>query len=197
MIPMARFELLAALVTTLLTAALMSPLARGEIEFVGILATSQSSHFALADTTTGRTEWVMQGNSFNGYTVGEYERKDDTLVLRRGGTERRIRLKEDAKIKSARLELTGTMTFGATDRIEIERATLFFDEENVFPAQNGVTYRITPRRQPDGTIRYTAEIERVLAPNKIERLSSPAVVTLPGQQFSMRIDDLGFSFKPR
>lgn len=194
---MARFELLAALATTLLTAALMSPLARGEIEFVGILATSQSSHFALANTTTGKTEWVMQGTSFNGYTVGEYERKDDTLVLRRGGTERRIRLKEDAKIKSARLELTGTMTFGATDRIEIERATLVFDEENVFPAQNGVTYRITPRRQPDGTIRYTAEIERVLAPNKIERLSSPAVVTLPGQQFSMRIDDLGFSFKPR
>ena len=50
---------------------------------------------------------------------------------------------------------------------------------------------------PDGTIRYRAEIERVLAPNKVERLSSPAVVTLPGQQFSMRIDDLGFSFKPR
>jgi hypothetical protein len=37
----------------------------------------------------------------------------------------------------------------------------------------------------------------VLAPNKLERLSSPAVVTLPGQQFSIRIDDLGFSFKPR
>lgn len=197
MIPTARSNLFAALVTTLLTATLASPISRAEIEFVGILATSQSRHFALADTTTGRTDWVTQGNTFSGYTIVAYEPKDDTILLRRDGAELRLRLKDDAKVKAARLELTGAITFGATDRIEIDRATLQFDQENVFPAQNGVTYRITPTRLPDGTIRYRAEIERVLAPNKIERVSSPAVVTLPGQQFSMRIDDLGFSFKPR
>jgi hypothetical protein len=170
---------------------------RADIEFIGILATSQARHFALGDTATGKTDWVTLGNTFGGYTVASYEPRDDTLLLRRDGSDLRLRLKDDAKVKAARLELTGSITFGAADRIEIERATLVFDQENIFPAQNGITYRITPTRMPDGTIRYRADIERVLAPNKVERLSSPAVVALPGQQFSIRIDDLGFSFKPR
>ena len=182
---------------TAATAIWVPSTARAEIEFVGILATSHAQHFALGDTATGKTDWVTPGTTFGGYTVVSYEAKDDTLLLRRDGSDLRLRLKDDAKVKAARLELTGSITFGATDRIEVERATLLFDQENIFPVQNGVTYRITPTRMPDGTIRYRAEIERVLAPNKVERLSSPAVVALPGQQFSMRIDDLGFSFKPR
>ena len=170
---------------------------RAEIEFVGILATTQSKHYALGDTTTGKTEWVMPGGTFAGYTVVAYDPKLETIVLRRDGADLRVRLKDDAKVKAARLELTGSISFGAAEKVEIERATLLFDQENVFPLQDGVTYRITPQRMPNGTIQYRAEIERVLAPNKTERISSPAVTTLPGQQFSMRIDDLGFSFKPR
>jgi hypothetical protein len=185
------------LLASLLMATFATSTARAEIEFVGILATSHARHFALGDSTSGRTEWVVTGGTFGGYTVVAYEPKDDTLLLRRDGNILRLRLKDDAKVKAARLELTGAMTFGETDRIEVERATLIFDQENVFPAQNGVTYKITPTRMPDGTLRFRAEIERVLAPNKIERLSSPDVITLPGQQFSIRIDDLGFSFKPR
>ena len=170
---------------------------RAEIEFVGVLAMSQSRQFALTDTATGRTDWVVRGGMFGGYTLVSYDPKDDTLVLSRDGAELRLRLKDDARIKSSRLELTGSISFGNAKQIEVERATLHLDQENVFPLPEGITYRITPTRQPDGTILYRAEIERVLAPNKTERLSSPAIVTLPGQQFSMRIDDLGFSFKPR
>jgi hypothetical protein len=178
-------------------AALFAVSARAEIEFVGIMVTTNANHYALGDTSTGGTAWVRSGGSFAGYNVVSYDPKDETLLLRRDHTELRVRLKEDAKIKPARLELTGSISFGATGKIEIERVTLQFDQENVFPLQDGVTYRITPTRMPDGTIQYRAEIERVLAPNKTERLSSPAVTTLPGQQFSMRIDDFGFSFKPR
>jgi hypothetical protein len=181
----------------LLAVALLAVGARGEIEFVGIMVTTNSSQYALGDTTTGSTAWIRPGGSFAGYTVASYEPQTETLLLRRNSTELRVRLKDDAKIKSARLELTGSISFGATDKIEIERATLQFDQENIFPLQDGVTYRITPKRMPDGTIQYRAEIERVLAPNKTERVSSPAVTALPGQQFSMRIDDFGFSFKPR
>jgi hypothetical protein len=50
----------------------------------------------------------------------------------------------DAKVQFARFELTGTITFGATDKIAIERATLLFDQENVFPLKDGITYRIKP-----------------------------------------------------
>jgi hypothetical protein len=170
---------------------------RADIEFVGILATNQSSHYALGDTTTGKTDWVMTGGTFAGFTVVAYEPKVETIVLRRDGAELRIKLKDDAKVKAARLELTGAISFNATEKVEIERATLLFDQENVFPLKDGTTYRITPQRMSDGTIQYRAAIERVLAPNKTERISSPVVTTLPGQQFSMRIDDLGFSFKPR
>jgi hypothetical protein len=178
-------------------AALALSVSRADIEFVGILATSHSSHFALGDTVTGKTEWVVPGGSFGGYTVVSHERKDDTILLRRDGTELRVRLKDDAKVKPSRMELTGSIAFGGDTKIEIERATLLFDQENVFPLPGGITYRITPTRRTDGTILYRAGIERVLAENKTERISSPSIVTLPGQQFSMRIDDLGFSFKPR
>jgi hypothetical protein len=181
---------------TFLGLAATTPL-RADVEFVGILATSQTTHFALGDTATGRTDWVERGRVFAGFTVISYEPKEETLLLRRDGQDLRLRLKDDAKVKAARLELTGTITFGATDKVEIERATLQFDEENIFPLQDGSTYRITPTRLPDGTIRYRFSIERILSPNKTERVSSPAVTTLPGQPFSLQIGDLGFSFKPR
>ena len=181
----------------LLAVSLLAVGARAEIEFVGVMVATNASQFALADTSTGSTAWVRPGGSFAGYTVVSYEPQTETLVLRRNNAESRVRLKDDAKIKSARLELTGSIAFGATDKIEIERATLQFDQENVFPLQDGVTYRITPTRMADGTIQYRAEIERVLAPNKTERVSSPAVTARPGQQFSMRLGDFGFSFKPR
>jgi hypothetical protein len=170
---------------------------RAELEFIGILATSQTTRFAIADTSTGRSDWRERGQSFAGYIIVSYDPKEETLLLRRDAQELRIRLKDDAKVKAARLELTGTITFGAIEKVEVERATLQFDEENVFPLNDGITYRITPTRLPDGNHRYRFSIERVLAPNKTERVSSPAVTTLPGQPFSLQIGDLGFSFKPR
>ena len=170
---------------------------RADLEFVGILATSQSTRFALADTSTGKSDWIERGQTFAGYTVVAYKPKDETLLLRREAQHLRVRLKDDAKVKASRLELTGTITFGATEKVEVERATLQFDEENVFPLKDGVIYRITPSRLPDGNHRYRFSIERVVAPNKTERISAPAVTTLPGQPFSLQIGDLGFSFSPR
>ena len=189
------FPAVLALVTVFLCAATAS--LRADLEFVGILATSQTTRFALADTSTGQSDWKERGQTFAGYTVIAYDPKEETLLLRRDAQDLRVRLKDDAKVKAARLELTGTITFSATEKVEIERATLQFDEENVFPLKDGVTYRITPTRLPDGTHRYRFSIERVLAPNKTERISSPAVTTLPGKPFSLKIDDLGFSFMPR
>ena len=170
---------------------------RADIEFIGIISTREWTRFALGDTATGTTDWVKQGQAFNGFTVVSYEPKDETLLLRREAEELRVRLKDEAKVKSSRLELTGTIVLGAAEKLEIERATLLFDQENVFPLKDGITYRITPTRQPDGTILYRTSIERVLGPNKTERISSPAIMTLAGQPFSMRIGDLEFSFKPR
>jgi hypothetical protein len=73
---------------------LLATLGRADIEFVGILATSQSTRFALGDTATGKTEWLMAGDRFAGYTLATFDAKQDTLVLQRDGTELRVRLKD-------------------------------------------------------------------------------------------------------
>jgi hypothetical protein len=170
---------------------------RAEIEFVGILVSSHGTRFALGDTATGKTEWLGKGETFTGHVVQSFDAKTETLVLTRDGTERRLRLKDEAKVKASRLELTGSITFGATEKVAVERATLLFDQENVFTLQNGLTYRIKPERRDDGTIGYEIVVERVVADNKTERIAAPRITTLPGRPFSIHVGELGFSFTPR
>ena len=175
----------------------IASVARAEIEFVGILATPQKTLFALTDTNTATTDWVDVGHAFGGYIVDRYEAGTDTLILKKDSGELRLRLRDDAKIQSARLELAGTISFGAGEKVEVTRATLVFEQENVFPLKDGVVYRITPQRRTDGTIGYRIAIERSLASNKTERISAPTVITLPGQPFSVHVGDVGFAFNPR
>jgi hypothetical protein len=182
---------------TLLALLVFGATSRAEIEFVGILATATRAQFALTDTTTARTSWVTRGDTFAGYVITDYDRANDTLTLTRDGVATRVKLKDDAKIKNARLELTGTVTFAANDKLQVTRATLLFDQENVFPLKDGITYRITPTRRPDGTIAFKMAIDRAVSPNTMQTIAAPAIVTLPGQEFSLKIDDLGFAFTPR
>ena len=178
-------------------AALSLTVARADIEFVGILVTTQSTRFALSDPATGQTDWVVRGGRFAGYTVTDFDAKEDALTLTRDGTALRVRLKQDARIKSGRLELTGTIAFGASEHIGVERATLQLDRENVFPLRDGITYRITPRQDEDGNMRYSIAVERMLGENKKESLSAPTVVVLPGHPFKIQVGELGFAFTPR
>lgn len=171
--------------------------ARAEIEFVGVLATSRATHLALSDTATGRTAWIECGAVFSGWKVISYEAKDDTILLRRDNEERRVRIKDDAKIQNSRLELTGEITLRGGEATRISRATLLFDQENVFPLSDGLTYRITPTRLPDGNLRYAIVIESRDAAGKAVLISSPRVIVIPGQPFSLQVGDYGFSFHPK
>jgi hypothetical protein len=181
----------------LLLSACILPAARADVEFVGVLITPQKSLFALSDTTSGRTDWLTVGKSFAGYEVTSFDPASDTLVLRAAGAEKRVRLKDDAKIKSARLEIVGTVTVGMGETTDVVRATLLFDQENTFPLQEGVTCRITPHRQPDGNILYRASFDRVLSDKSTARIAMPAIIALPGHPFSIKVGDLGFAFSPR
>lgn len=193
---MKRLRLLARTLLLLGSVAL-APWLRADLEFVGILATPQKTRFALTDPIAEETRWLTLGDVFAGYKLTAYDPATDTLTVTKAGAASPLRLKNDAKIKNARLELTGRITFGPDQSFEIERATLLFDQENVFPLTDGIVYRIKPTRRDDGTIRYHIEMERSLAANKTERLSVPEVTTLPGQPFSIRLGDAGFTFKPR
>ena len=171
---------------------------RAEIEFIGILATSHSTRFALVDTITGKIDWIRAGGGFAGYTVISHDPKDDTLLLRRGTEEVRVHLKDDAKVKAGRLELTGSITFGGNEKIAVDRATLQLDQENVFPLKDGLTYRIKPTRLPDNTIRYAVSVERILSDTKTEIVAVPNIIARPNQPFSLRVaEDLAFTFTPR
>jgi hypothetical protein len=171
--------------------------ARAAIEFTGILATPQKSLFALADTDTGKTEWVGVGRTFSGQTVTSFDAASETLTLTQGDIITRIRLKNDAKIQSARLDLAGTITFGVGEKVEVVRAMLPYGVETVLPLKDGVLCKLTPQRLEDGNLRFRAVFERVLAPNKTERIAVPSVTVLPGHPFGLKVGDIEFSFTPR
>jgi hypothetical protein len=176
----------------------LTSIAWAGIEFIGILVTSRETRFAVAETATGATDWVKQGEVFSGYTLRSYDPGGDVLTLVRDNVELRLTLKNDAKVTAARFELTGEIKFGSAEKIEVQRATLLFDQENVFPLKDGATYRITPTRRADNTINYRITIQRLVAANKTETVAAPGVIALPGQPFSIQFsEDLGFSFTPR
>lgn len=174
----------------------LAGLARAAIEFTGVLGTREKTLFVLTDTVTQKTAWLVLNGSFAGHMLTAYDAKEDVITLTKGGTETRVRLK-DAHIKAARLELTGTIRFGTGEKLEIVRAALRFDQENVFPLKDGLTYRITPKRLPDGTIHFALAIEQDLPDGRSHTMSAPKVLVLPDREFALQIGDFAFSFTPK
>ena len=171
--------------------------ARAEVEFVGVLVTSARSMFALSEDATKPATWRALGQDFAGYKLTEFDAKADTLVLMRDGAPLRLHLKDDAKVESARIEIAGALRLGAGPKLEINRATLVFDQENVFPLTDGLVVRITPTRRPDGNILYRAAFERPGPDGRPEKLSLPSVITLPAGSFNVQVGDIGFGFTPK
>lgn len=167
------------------------------IEFVGILATAEQTVFALTDTETKRTDWVRLRESFEGHILTGFDRTTDTITLSKSGAEIRVRLKDDAKVKESRVELTGTISIGSVDKIEVQRATLILEQENLFPLRDDITYFITPSLRPDGTLLFRVTVEQRLGPNRRERISAPGIITQPDQSFIVRVADIVFSFTPK
>ena len=172
-------------------------LARAEIEFSGVLLTSARSMFALSDDVDKPVTWRALGQEFAGYKLIEFDAKADTLVLAKDGATLRIHLKDDAKVKNARVEIAGALTLGDGPKLEINRATLVFDRENVFQLTDGFVVRITPTRRPDGNILYRASFERPGPSGKPESVSMPTVITLPEGSFKVQVGDVGFGFTPK
>lgn len=170
--------------------------ARAEVEFVGVLVTSERTTFALSEGADQPIKWRRLGQDFAGYQLTEFDAKADTLVLTKGGAPLRLHLKADAKIKDASTEISGELTLGPA-KLEINRATLVFDRENIFPLTDGIVCHITPTRRPDGNILYRASFERPGADGKTETVALPSVITLPAGSFNVQVGDIGFGFTPK
>ena len=171
-------------------------MARAEVEFTGILVTPQQTLFTLRENASAGSGWCQLGQTFAGYELTAYDPKGDTLTLTKNGIKTLVHL-TDAKVKSARFEITGTFTLSAGEKLDVVRATLTFGEETVFPLKDGLVFRLKPESRPDGNILYRAVFERPRPDGTIERLAAPGVIALPGQKFSIAVGDLGFSFTPQ
>lgn len=178
-------------------ALVLAALTRADLEFTGILVTSQNAIFAVRDTTTAKTEWRAIGERFAGHTLVRFDREKDSLVLSKEGAELVLRLKDDARIKSAQLELRGTLTLGLGRKLEVTRASLRYDEKNIFPLGDGILCEITPKRLPDGNLLFEMAVDRSFPPDIVKRISSPKVVVLPDRPFELRVGELVFAFAPQ
>jgi LysM repeat protein len=62
------------------------------VEFSGVLTENGKARVALTDKATGFTRWVESGAEFNGYTVANYDAKEETVTVKKDGAEYRLPL---------------------------------------------------------------------------------------------------------
>jgi len=178
---------------------LLSTVAHAAIEFTGVLVMPDRSLFALVDDPAKPAAWRALGQEFAGYALASFDAKTDTLVLTKDGATMRLHLEEDAKVKNAGLSLSGTITIGQGEKLEVTRATLVFDQETLLPLNDGLTVRIIPHRLATGRIRCQFSFDRTTHEGELTRvlkISAPAIIAREGDSFQMAVGDLAFAFVP-
>ena len=183
----------------LLAIGLLTISARAEIEFSGVLIMPGRSLFALTGDTAGPPAWCALGQDFAGYSLASFDAKTDTLTLTKDGATLCLPLKDAAKVKSARAEFSGTITFGQGEKLDISRVTLVYDQETVLPLKEGLVWRITPTLTADGNVRYRLVVDRAVQEGTItrtQRVSAPNIIARAGNSFSIAVGDLAFTFAP-
>ena len=172
--------------------------AHADIEFVGLLVTPGRTLFALTETAGQPAAWRTLGQEFAGYSVAAFDGKN-LLTLSRDGATLRLSLKDEAKIKSARVEFSGAITFGQGEKLEVSRVTLTYDQETVIPLKDGVVWHVTPTRRPDGHVLFQLAVDHTTREGdlvRVQKVSAPGVVALPDHGFRLAVGDLQFNFDP-
>lgn len=184
------FRLLSVLLTSALAASAATP------ELSGIYIQDTKALFVMVDPETGASSrWLALGQEFAGYTLKNFQTDTDTIVLGKGGMDYFVKLRA-TKIGYAATTLSGTIEVGAGSLTRVQRATLVFGEENTFPVTDHLALTIKPVLLKDGNIAYASSFARTESDGRKTVLSSPRVVARPGQAFSLKVGDLGFSLKP-
>jgi hypothetical protein len=169
---------------------------RAELQFSGFFITANESLFTLSDKDGAEMSgWLKIGESFHSYTIKSFDREHEVITVEKGGQTFRLGLRE-SKVKDGKMTIDGTITLWPGKREQSVHASLFLGEEEVLPLKEGVYLHLTAERLLDGNMLYHP---RIVMQDKDGRESSdswPNVVTPPGGEFSIRVGDLGFSFKP-
>ena len=169
---------------------------RAEIQFAGYFSTASESVFTLVDKDSNESStWLKMGDSFHSYTVSGFDRESEVITLEKDGNALHLRLRE-SKVRDGRMTVEGTMTTWPDKGIQSFHASFYLGEEQTFPLGKGRILHVTASRLADGTIRYQPSVVIRESDGKETSESWPFVVTAPGGEFSLRVGDIGFSFKP-
>jgi hypothetical protein len=176
--------------------ALAAPGLNAELQFSGFFLTQDEALFILRDTQGGEVSpWLGIGGSFHSCVIRSFDREHDVLTVERDGRQERLRLR-DPKVRDARLTVEGAITRWPGGQSRGVRASLFLGEEAAFPLGEGVTLHLLAERLPDGNLIYHCRIVTVGQDGRQGSQAWPSVVTPPRGEFSIRVGDVGFSFRP-
>jgi len=109
--------------------------ARVDIELVGVLVMPGHSLIALGEASGHPATWRALGRSFAGCTLTGFSAKTDSVTLTNDASSLRLRLKDEAKVRNARLELSGTITAGQGEKLAI--GDVEFDFAPTEPTRQG------------------------------------------------------------
>jgi hypothetical protein len=168
---------------------------RADLEFSGYFLTPDESLFTLSEKDGETSEWLPLGGSFHSCTIKSFDRVSEVITVDEAGRLVQLHLR-DSKVKEGRTTITGKITLWPGPQEESFQASFYSGEEEVFPIKEGVTLHLTAKMRPDGNVLYRS---RLVTRNKDGIESSedwPFMISPPGKEFSIRVGDLGFSFKP-
>jgi hypothetical protein len=169
---------------------------RADVQFTGYFLTANESLFSLGERDGGESSgWLPMGGSFHSYILKSFDRATEVITLEKDGQVSQLHLR-DSKVKEGVMTIKGTITLWPGPQDQKFEASLFPGEMQVFPLKEGVTLHLTASNQPDGTVLYKSRLYTRDKEGKENFVQMPWATTLPGGEFSIRVGDIGFSFKP-
>lgn len=167
-----------------------------EIQFSGYFITPKSALFSLADPAVhAASGWLETGQSFEGYTIVSFDAASETLTVNKDGHRAELHLR-DAKVKDGKFVVKGRIMIGSGEHLDEVTATLFLDQESIFPLGSGGKLHLVVHRMEDGNLFYESRFEVRDKDGVMRTIGAPSVLARPGQKFELLIGDLGFSFQP-
>src|SRR3954463_1524386 len=171
----------------------LTSVSRAALEFRGYVIMGAEQRFSLKDTADQATSpWITIGKVFHAYTLVSYDAAKEILTVKTPeGAIKQLSL-ESASIdplKDTRLRISGTITFGKDEAAQATKATLIMGEETVFELKDGMSLRLKPSPFQEGIIRYDAVFDKLQDDGTRKKLSSPAILARPGQEFTIQTGD--------
>lgn len=194
--------------SALVSLVLFVPGINAKIEFAGVFYIDGLGSFSLIDPDTGgKSGWVQEGQSFQGYQIRSFDREKGILTLRSANDQLFLTLRA-SRVQAERITIRGKLKIGAGKDLEIEDAILVIGEESRFPIDENRWLRVAVetmqhRRQDSAPVTmyvYTMAFEELDENGEPLLLSAPRVTALPGHGFSIQsaqgTDTYSFSYEP-